>query len=125
MNSVVKDIEITIDGRTETIKAERLSDAIYYCLESPVFSGVELYGCELEVVESGEGLKFVKILKASNYTTFVYAWSREFLDSGKGKKIKATIVETGGDWEQVMGGVFFIHLPKEKDHLLHGILNAE
>lgn len=120
--SEIRDIQITIDGGTETIRGEKRSDSVYYCLESPVFIGLELYGCEVEVVEVEGVLKFQRIHKESSYKTNIYAFSKEFLESDKGKKMKEKIIEVGGDWEQVMGGVIFIHLPKEKSYMLTQIL---
>ena len=120
---LIRDIVIIKDGGTETIHGERRIGNIYYCLESPVFSGIELYGCEVEVKEEDDKLIFVRVHKESTYTTHIYMWTKNFLESEKGLKMKEKIMEVGGDWEQVMGGVFFIHLPKEKDNLLKEILS--
>lgn len=125
-DSEIKGIEVTIDGFTETVYAKRVADNIYYCLESLIFGELQLYGSEIEVKEENEKLKFVRIHKESNYQTHIYLWSKEFLDSERGKKIKDDVLKAGGDWEQVMGGFFFIYLPKEKEYMLEEILkNAE
>jgi hypothetical protein len=122
MMDLIRDILILKDGGTETIRGEKRSDNIYYCLESPVFSGIDLYGCEVEVKEENGKLIFVRVYKESAYVTHIYVWPKDFLESEKGVKIKEKIIEVGGDWEQVLGGMFFIHLPKEKDEVLEEIL---
>lgn len=119
---LIRDIEISKDGAIDIIRCEKRSDTIYYCLESPVFVDIKLYGCEIEVKEEGGKLKFVKVHKESSYTTHVYTWSKEFLGSEKGMKLKKKILDLGGDWEQVMGGILFIYLPREKDDMLGEIL---
>lgn len=123
MKKSIREVQITVDEHTETIYCEQKSEHIYYCLESPVFLEAPIYGCEIEVEERDGRLTFVRIFKESDFALHRYLWSKEFLESDKGKKIKERIVEVGGDWEQVMGGVFFIHLPKEKDNLLKEILS--
>jgi uncharacterized protein YjbK len=122
-DSQIRDIEVTVDGATETIRAEKVHDNVYYCLESLVFINLELYGCEIEVEELDGKLIFLRIHKQSKFKTHVYVWSQEYLNSQKAKKIKNRILEVGGDCEQVMGGVFFIHLPEDRDFLLEEILD--
>ena len=121
----IRDIQINIGGISETVRGENRGDNIYYCLESPLFVDSVLYGCEVEVEEINGVLVFQKIHKASLYETYTYVWSKEFLASKKGKEIKERIIEVGGDWEQVMGGLFLIHLPKEKDYTLSEILKID
>lgn len=116
-------MQITVDGHTETIYCEQKSEHIYYCLESPVFLEIPIYGCEIEVEERDGKLTFVRIFKESDFALHRYLWSKEFLDSDQGKKIKERIVEVGGTWEQIMGGFFYIYLPKERDSLLGDILS--
>jgi hypothetical protein len=123
MMDLIRDIILIEDGGTQKIRGEKRGYNIYYCLESPVFSNMDLFGCEVEVKEENEELIFVRVHKVSPYVTHIYAWSRGFLESEKGLNLKKKISEVGGEWEQVMGGVFFIHLPKEKDHLLTEILS--
>lgn len=122
-DSQIRDIEVTVDGTTETIRAEKVRNNVYYCLESLVFINLDLYGCEIEAEERDGKLIFLRILKQSKFKTHVYVWSQEYLASQKVKGIKNRIVEVGGDWEQVMGGVFFIHLPEDRDFLLGEILD--
>jgi hypothetical protein len=118
----IKEVQITVAGFTERIYCERKSENIYYCLESPVFIELPIYGCEIEVQEREGKLEFINIVKESAFVLHKYLWSKEFLDSEKGKKIKEKIVEVGGTWEQVAGGFFYIYLPKEKNDLLRKIL---
>lgn len=119
----VREIQITVDGYTETIYGEQKSENIYYCLESPVFIELPIYGCEIEVRERDGKLEFVRVVKESDFAVYRYLWSKEFLDSDKGKRIKEKIVEVGGTWEQIAGGFFYVYLPKEKDDLLKEILS--
>ena len=123
MKESIREVQITVDGNTETIYCEQKSESIYCCLESPVFIDFPIYGCDIEVEERDGKLTFVKIFKDSNFALYSYLWSKEFLDSDKGKKIKEKIVEVGGTWEQIMGGIFYIYLPKEKGDVLKEILS--
>ncbi len=122
---LIQDIEISQDDRTEIVRAEKISDKIYRCLESTVFIDMEIYGCEIQVTENNGKFKFIKVHKESLYKTHRYLWSKEFLESEKGKKSKQNIIEMGGDWEQIMGGLFIIHLPKEKNQMLDYLLEAK
>ena len=45
------EVAITIDGMTERVYAEKVSDNIYRCLESSPFIESIKYGCEVEVKE--------------------------------------------------------------------------
>ncbi len=124
MNKLIREVEVRIDGGRESIRVERRSEKIYYCLESLVFTELNLYGCEIEIKSEGDKLVFVRVHKESDYSTHIYAWSKDFLESESGIKIKERIVKVGGDWEQVMGGILFIHLPKEKAHLIGELIKT-
>lgn len=110
-----REIEIDIEGATETIYWGRVSDTIYRCEESTLFSETITYGCTIEVKEIDKKLKFVRIIRDSPFHTFRYLWSKEIIASESCSAMKAKIIELEGYWEVMMGGIFIIHLPKEKE----------
>jgi len=113
-----------IDVNGETIYAEKISDIIYRCEESAIFSEEPVYGAEVEVMNSENGLKFVRMVKASPFHTRRYIWSKEFMETDKCKQILDKIMTAGGFWEIAMGGVVFLHIPIEKESLLDELLNS-
>ncbi|MBL7745047.1 MAG: hypothetical protein JNN00_16355 [Chitinophagaceae bacterium] len=121
-------IHINYESTTEKIYIEKVSAGIYRCLESCIFIDFITYGCEIEVEEADGKLTFLGLYKESPFEIFRYIWPREIVESVQCEKMKNKIVEIGGYWESAMGGLFFIHLPKDKiDRLdcLFEILKAE
>ena len=126
--SEVRFIEIKYHGTTEKIHCEKITDSIYKCLESCLFIDFIKYGCEIEV-ENVEGeLSFLGLYKKAPYHAHCYVWSKEIIESNACEKMKEEIIRIGGYWESAMGGVFIMHLPKEKKNeldRLFEILNAQ
>ncbi len=126
--SDIRLIDIVYDGGTEPIHCEKVSDTIYKCLESCIFIDFIHYGCEIEVKEKEGKLIFFGLYKESSYKNFFYVWSKEMTGSKEVDRMKEEIMNLGGYWECAMGGVFIIHLPKEKEgeiNRLWELLKAE
>ena len=121
-------IEIKIDGTTEEIHCEKISDRIYRCIESCLMIESVRYGCEIEVEEVGGRLNFIKLSKKSPFATYCYMWSKEIIESDKCKRMLDEILRIDGFWESAMGGLLLVHLPiakrNEIDRLL-GMLKDE
>jgi len=49
--------------------------------------------------------------------------SKEILESKNGIKMRDAIVSLGGDYEIIMGGFIFIHLPREKENEIENLIN--
>ena len=120
--SDIRLIDILYDGATEPIHCEKISNTIYRCLESCIFIDFIHYGCEIEVEEKDDKLVFLGLYRESPYAEFFYVWSKEIVASKKVEKMKEEIMTLGGNWENAMGGVFIIHLPKEKEGEINRLL---
>ena len=115
-------IDIVYDGTNEPIHCEKVSDTIYRCIESCIFIDLIKYGCEIEVEEKDGKLTFLGLYKESPYADFFYVWSKEMIESKEVDRMKEEIMTLGGNWESAMGGVFIIHLPKEKEGEINRLL---
>src|SRR6185295_13325617 len=104
--SDLKQIVVVTEGTTEYIYCSVIGENLYRCEESSLINECVVYGTEIEVKEEGESLKFVKIINESPFFIDRLLASKELLDSDRGKKAKEMIMESGGDWEQIMGGIF-------------------
>jgi hypothetical protein len=107
-------IDIKYGGSTESIYVEKVANGIYKCLESCIFIDFIKYGCEIEAEKLGEKLNFLGLYKESPFESFRYVWSKEIIESAGCSTMKDEIIRLGGFWENAMGGVFIIHLPKDK-----------
>ena len=86
--SEIRLIDIVYDGCTESIHCEKISETVYRCLESCIFIDFISYGCEIAVKKKNGNLIFQNLTKESPYQKFVFVWSKETLESKKGKKLK-------------------------------------
>jgi hypothetical protein len=105
----------TSTGLSEKVGAEELSANIFILLENPIFSCKVNYGTVVEAIpnENGE-LNFVRIVRASQFKTrkFLLESYAEQGDFSK-MRIAEEIIAAGGTWEIAMGGLAFIHIPKD------------
>lgn len=128
MEGAVK-IAIRYDDMTEFVYCEKVSETIYRCIESCVFIDFINYGCEIEVEKDEEGeLKFLWLYKESPFEKHILLLSADMVDSPGLTRMEKEIVEMGGQWERVMGGVFIFHLPKEMNDrldLLYELLESD
>ncbi|MBN8675122.1 MAG: DUF4265 domain-containing protein [Chitinophagales bacterium] len=107
-------IKVIREGSSEIIFGKRIAENIYRCEESALFIEELVYGAEIEVKEENGQKVMVKLINASPFITTRILLSREMLDSDKGKEAKSKIISYGGEWEQIMGGYFLFHLPKDR-----------
>lgn len=100
------------DGAYETVAAEQESSDTYKLLETPALSCRINYGTTIKVQADEKGeLEMVKVVRASDYIT------RRFMLPSLSKtelmeKLGNPILEAGGLWEIVFGGIIFIHMPR-------------
>jgi hypothetical protein len=113
--SVIRDISIEgSNGVTEKIAAEQVSDDDYMLLENPLFSCRINYGTVVNALPNDKGeLILVRVVKVSKYKTRKFLLSSCAKDIDFSKRIGDPIVAAGGTWEVSMGGIAFIHIPKE------------
>jgi len=113
--SIIRDIIIeSSDGIIEKIGAEQVSDDSYMLLENPLFSRRINYGTVVNALPNDKGeLILVRIVRVSQYKTRKFLLTSCAKDIDFSKRIGDPIIAVGGSWEVAMGGVAFIHIPKE------------
>ena len=124
MEPATKEIKIKSieSGLTETVWAEQVGTDTFKILENPVFSCKLNYGTVVSVVEDNGDLIVSQIVQASDYNTRQFMLpklSETELKENFGKPI----LEAGGYWEVVFGGVAFVHLLKESKFDINKFLN--
>lgn len=114
MSADIKHIKIiSPDGLSETVFGEQVSESAYRLLENPVFNCRITYGTTVKVEADKDGeLVVIKILRASDYTTRRFLLPSSLSNTNFADKIGNRIIEAGGTWEVVMGGLAFVHFPK-------------
>ena len=123
--SVIRDISIeSSKGVIEKIGAEQVSDDSYMLVENPLFSFRINYGTVVKALPNDKGeLILVRIVKASKYKTRKFLLSSYAKDCDFSKSIGDPIIAAGGTWEVTMGGIAFIHIPKESGFDLDLLFN--
>ena len=93
--------------------------ANYYRLGSTLLTlgdekEVRLYAGDVIEAEAQENgvLRFGRIIERSRWHHWEWLLSREVIESSAFENFQRTLVTHGGEWEQVMGGIFFAHLPE-------------
>lgn len=117
MEPIIKAIKINgADGGSETVYAELLDADTYKLLENPVFSCRINYGTIIKAVTDSNGeLIFTKIVRASNFKTRQFFLSASLNETELRTKIGQPILDAGGMWEVVFGGICFVHIPKDSN----------
>lgn len=116
MEPVIKTIKLkdANGSGSEMIAAEQVSDDTFRLLENPVFNCKINYGTTVKVIEDANGdLVMSKIIRASDYKTRLFMLSRSLNEMELRTKIGQPILDAGGMWEVVFGGIAFIHIPKD------------
>lgn len=115
MNSDPKSIKIIApDGSSETVFGEQVGTDAYKLLENPIFNSRINYGTTVKVTTDKNGeLVVSKILRASEYKTRRFLLSSFINQTDLKEKIGNRIIEAGGTWEVAMGGLAFVHIPKD------------
>ena len=93
--------------------------ANYYRLGSTLLTlgdekEVRLYAGDVIEAEPQENgvLRFCRVVERSRWHHWEWLLSREVIESSAFETFQRTLVTHGGEWEQVMGGIFFAHLPE-------------
>jgi len=110
----IKLVKINIsDGGSETVVAEQTGADTFKLLENPVFSCKINYGTIVRALPDKNGeLILSKIIRASDFKTRQFFLSDSLNESELRIKIGQPIIDAGGTWEVVFGGISFIHIPK-------------
>ncbi|MFT3701779.1 MAG: hypothetical protein QM802_05390 [Agriterribacter sp.] len=117
MDTEIKTIFIKdFNGGSESVAAEKIGDNTFRLLENPVLNCKINYGTVVGVAIDNDG-RFImtKIVRASNYKTRQFLLGSSVIEHDLMTKIGNPIIEAGGHWEIVMGGIAFIHTLKDSD----------
>lgn len=99
---------------SETLAAEQITADTFKLLENPILNCRINYGTTVRVTEDANGeLVMSKIISASDYMTRRFMLSNSLNETELRTKIGKPILDAGGMWEVVFGGIAFVHIPKD------------
>jgi len=109
-------MDITFPGDislVETLEVESISDHAVLILNSSIFGDV-FYGDVVEIRrdEKGEN-RFSKVIARSGMAVKVYVLAETAFESEKLQGSLNRLVDAGGVWERVYGGVLLVHIPRD------------
>lgn len=84
----------------------------YRIEETPIFNPGIALGDIIRVKEKQGISYYVETVQKSAYRRYAWLLSKEAASSREIGDFKQFIKETGGKWEQIFGGLFVIHMPK-------------
>jgi hypothetical protein len=61
-------------------------------------------------------LRFCRVVAKSHWQTYGFALSKKLIESDSLKTILNKIEQNGGQWERVLGGLLFVHLPPDSKY---------
>jgi len=102
------------DGGNETIPLSVISSNIFRLEGTPVWEiEPELYfGDSIEVEPQTDGtLRFVRLVERGQFRHYRWDIHQQFIDSSQYGEFTAAVEAAGGQWERVMGGFLFVHIP--------------
>ncbi len=102
-------------GSEQTMDVTPLEGNLYRLEVTPVFVEQQLFLGDIIEAETQEDgvLSFRRLVTPSPWCHWQWFLSRATVESPAFEALKEAIEEQGGKWEQVFGGLFFVHLPKE------------
>ena len=114
---------IFADGSTEDLLLTALGPNIYRAEESCVL-GEFSYKDLIEARPLSDGsLQFLKIVTPSGLKTNCWILSKGVIESEGFQAILDSVMNLGGNWEQVFGGVLLVHLPPEEADVVAARIN--
>jgi hypothetical protein len=101
------------DGGDETVLLNVISSNIYRLESTPVWTERELYfGDAIEIEpQTGGTLRFVRLVERGQFRHYSWFLHKEFIESSQYVEFTAAVEGVGGQWERVMEGLFFVHIP--------------
>lgn len=101
------------NGDSEDMAVTKIGPDLYR-LEESLFVGDAVYGDVIRCKPTKDGSwLFEEIVERSKLKTQTCIMSRELLASDAVRSILDSVMEAGGMWEQVFGGVLIVHTPAE------------
>ena len=127
MGTLIKMIKIRSgdDGGSETVAAEQIDAETFKLVENPVLNCRINYGTIIKVIQDLNGeLVMSKIIRASDFRTRQFMLSASLNETQLRTQIGQPILDAGGMWEVVFGGIAFIHLPKNSTFDLNKLFKS-
>jgi hypothetical protein len=85
-----------------------------YRLEGTSAFGGGMYGDLIEALPEPDGShRFIRVVEPSGYRVLSWCLRREVVKSPEFTKFAEMVMDAGGMWELLMGGVVHVHLPPE------------
>jgi hypothetical protein len=82
-------------------------------------------GAVVEAVADSDGSLVVdRLVERSPYRSTATGLSRQEMESPVLDALKASVTAARGNWEQVLGGIFIVHLPRGGDDPRHLIVRS-
>lgn len=101
------------DGSTEDLLLTAVGPNTYRAEESSML-GVFSYKDLIAVKPRSDGsVQFLKILTPSGLKTNSWILSKGIIESEGFRVILDSVMEMGGNWEQVFGGLLLVHFPPD------------
>ena len=99
----------------ETIPVANEGSRQWRLLATPIMSEMATYGDVVEGdVNSGGILVVERVVKRSGFVRTCRAPGARFFESELGRELLGQVIESGGHWERLFGGVLILNLPRGK-----------
>ena len=109
-------VEFPAEGVTVSVPLSPVGDRLYRLDGVPVFAESAAFGDVIEAVPGDGGrLRFVRVAEPGGWRTFDYMLPAYKLDGEWAQSLLAELLERGGHWERVFGGLLFVCLPPGLD----------
>lgn len=104
------------DSSSEELLLTQLSPGIFRLEETSLSSELELYYHDVieAKAEPETPLRFLRIVSKSGLVTTSFVLPKGLAESEAVKKLLARIMDAGGNWERVFGGLFILHFPPDE-----------
>lgn len=109
---------ISEDGAPEQLLVKPLGPDRFVLLQTPFFVDTEewevFFGDEIETELGTDGAhQFVRVTARGQFSHHTWTIPRYFAGSPEFEEYRSAVVEAGGEWESVFGGILFVHVPHD------------
>ena len=103
------------EGCEETIPVANEGPRQWRLLATPIMSEMATYGDVVEGEVNSDGILVVeRVVKKSGLIRTCYAPGARFIESEAGRDFLRQVIDSGGRWERLFGGVLILNLPRGK-----------
>jgi hypothetical protein len=109
------------NGDSESLLLTQLSPEQFRVEESSVLSEVEIYYHDVirAAIRADGSLEFRELVSRSGLRTQIWVLPEGTIESVEFRPILDSVMKAGGNWEQVFGGVLFVHVPPPAADSIH------